>query len=148
MLSGEEIPELQALVRRVPVSDHCLDYAMAPGAGHAHRPSRDKPAYIDKWIAWGAGPRAGQALVLAAKARAALDGRTCVTIEDIRAVAQPVLRHRLVTTYAAQAEGQTPDSDRSTALLRDIPVRPGADAGRWPRRPSFPILKCWRGSPG
>jgi MoxR-like ATPase len=125
VLSGQEIPELQALVRRVPVSDHCLDYAM-----HLVRSTRttepEKPAYINKWIAWGAGPRAGQALVLAAKARAALDGRTCVTIEDIRAVAHPVLRHRLVTTYAAQAEGQTPDSVIS-ALLRDIPVRQGAD---------------------
>jgi MoxR-like ATPase len=125
VLSGQEIPELQALVRRVPVSDHCLDYAM-----HLVRSTRttepEKPAYINKWIAWGAGPRAGQALVLAAKARAALGGRTCVTIEDIRAVAHPVLRHRLVTTYAAQAEGQTPDSIIS-ALLRDIPVRQGAD---------------------
>ena len=126
VLAAEEIPELQALVRRVPVSDHCLDYAM-----HLVRATRtteeNKPAYIGKWIAWGAGPRAGQALVLAAKARAALDGRTCVTIEDIRGVAHPVLRHRLVTTYAAQAEGQTPDSV-ITALLRDIPVRAGADA--------------------
>ena len=126
VLSAEEIPELQALVRRVPVSDHCLDYAM-----HLVRATRtteeNKPAYIGKWIAWGAGPRAGQALVLAAKARAALSGRTCVTIEDIRGVAHPVLRHRLVTTYAAQAEGQTPDSV-ITALVRDIPVRAGADA--------------------
>lgn len=125
VLSGAEIPELQALVRRVPVSDHCLDYAM-----HLVRATRaseeQKPAYVNKWIAWGAGPRAGQALVLAAKARAALGGRTCVTIEDIRAVAHPVLRHRLVTTYAAQAEGQTPDSV-VTALLKDIPVRQGAD---------------------
>jgi MoxR-like ATPase len=124
VLSGEEIPELQALVRRVPVSDHCLDYAM-----HLVRATRtgeeQKPAYVSKWIAWGAGPRAGQALVLAAKARAALDGRTCVTIEDIRGVAHPVLRHRLVTTYAAQAEGQTPDTVIS-ALLKDIPVRQGA----------------------
>jgi MoxR-like ATPase len=125
VLSGDEIPELQALVRRVPISDHCLDYAMAlVRATRTGEPQR--PSYIDKWIAWGAGPRAGQALVLAAKARTALEGRTCVTIEDIRAVAPPVLRHRLVTTYAAQAEGQTPDSV-ITALLRDIPVRPGVD---------------------
>jgi MoxR-like ATPase len=125
VLSQEEIPELQALVRRVPISDHCLDYAMA--IVRATRPAEsEKPAYIGKWVAWGAGPRAGQALVLAAKARAALEGRTCVRIEDIRAVALPVLRHRLVTTYAAQAEGQTPDTV-ITALLRDIPVRPGVD---------------------
>jgi MoxR-like ATPase len=126
VLTGEEIPQLQALVRRVPVSDHCLDYAMAL-VRSTRTTETQKPAYIDKWIAWGAGPRAGQALVLAAKARAALDGRTCVTIEDIRAIAHPVLRHRLVTTYAAQADGQTPDTVID-ALLKDTPVRQGADA--------------------
>jgi MoxR-like ATPase len=125
VLSGQEIPELQALVRRVPVSDHCLDYAMSlVRSTRADEPG--KPSYIDKWVAWGAGPRAGQALILAGKARAALEGRTAVTIDDIRAVAPPVLRHRLVTTYAAQAEGQTPDSIVA-ALLRDIHVRPGAE---------------------
>ena len=87
---------------------------------------RTPPITSPSWISWGAGPRAGQSLILAAKARAALDGRTSVTIDDIRAVAKPVLRHRLVTTYAAQAEGQTPDTIVE-ALLRDIPVRPGAD---------------------
>ena len=125
VLSGDEIPQLQALVRRVPVSDHCLDYAMH--LVRATRPAEPNiPAYVAKWVSWGAGPRAGQALVLAAKARAALDGRTCVTIEDIRAVAPPVMRHRLVTTYAAQAEGQTPDTIVS-ALLKDIPVRQGVN---------------------
>jgi MoxR-like ATPase len=125
VLSGDEIPPLQKLVRSVPVSDHCLDYAMAlVRATRSAEPG--KPAYIDKWVAWGAGPRAGQGLVLAAKSRAALHGRTSVTIEDLRAVAHPVLRHRIVTTYAAQAEGETPDSI-ITALLRDISARPGAD---------------------
>jgi len=124
VLSGEEIPELQALVRKVPVSDHCLDFAM-----HLVRATRkdedDAPKYVSKWIAWGAGPRAGQALILAAKARAALGGRTSVTIEDLRSLAAPVLRHRLVTTYAAQAEGQTPDTIIKR-LLEDVPERPGA----------------------
>ncbi len=83
------------------------------------------PAFASKWIAWGAGPRAGQALVLTSKARAALDGRSSVTIDDIRAVALPVLRHRLVTTYAAQAEGETSDSIVAK-LLDEVPVRPGA----------------------
>jgi MoxR-like ATPase len=125
VLSGEEIPGLQALVRRVPVGDHCLDYAMR--LVRSTRPDEpEKPAYIEKWVSWGAGPRAGQALVLAAKARAALAGRTSVTIEDIRAMAPPVLRHRLVTTYAAQAEGQTPDTI-VRALLKDIPERQGVD---------------------
>jgi len=124
VLSGDEIPELQALVRKVPVSDHCLDFAM-----HLVRATRKAeeaaPQYVPKWIAWGAGPRAGQALILAAKARAALDGRTSVTIEDLRSLAAPVLRHRLVTTYAAQAEGQTPDTIIQR-LLEDVPERAGA----------------------
>jgi MoxR-like ATPase len=123
VLAGHEIPELQALVRRVPVSDHCLDYAMAlVRSTRAGEPNA--PAYTSKWIAWGAGPRAGQALILTAKARAALEGRSSVTIEDIRAVAPPVLRHRLVTTYAAQAEGHSSDSIIAK-LLDDVPVRPG-----------------------
>ncbi len=124
VLAGEEIPPLQELVRRVPISDHTLDYAMA--LVRATRTGGDGPAYTAKWISWGAGPRAGQSLILAAKAKAALDGRTSATIDDIRAVAHPVLRHRLVTTYAAQAEGQTPDTI-ITALLRDIPARTGLD---------------------
>ncbi len=126
VLSGEEIPALQALVRRVPVSDHCLDFAMAlVRATRVGDGEREGPAYVPKWIAWGAGPRAGQALILAAKSRAALEGRTSVTIEDIRAMARPVLRHRLVTTYAAQAEGQTPDTIIGR-LLEDVPERAGA----------------------
>jgi MoxR-like ATPase len=125
VLSGEEIPPLQALVRKVPISDHAIDYVMAlVRATRASEP--DRPAYVAKWIAWGAGPRAGQAMVLAAKARAALDGRTSVTLDDVRAVAHPVLRHRIVTTYSAQAEGQTSDTIVS-ALLKDIPARAGAD---------------------
>lgn len=125
VLSGEEIPALQTLVRRVPVSDHCLDFAMAlVRATRVGEEEQEGPKYVSKWIAWGAGPRAGQALILAAKARAALDGRTSVTIEDIRAMARPVLRHRLVTTYAAQAEGQTPDTIIGR-LLEDVPERAG-----------------------
>jgi MoxR-like ATPase len=127
VLEGREIPELQALVRRVPVSDHCVDYAMSlvrstrTADGDAWQ-----PAYVKKWIAWGAGPRAGQSLIIAAKAKAALEGRTSVTVDDIRAVTKPVLRHRLVTTYSAQAEGQSPDSIIE-ALLRDVAARPGVN---------------------
>lgn len=125
VLSGSEIPELQALVRKVPASDHCVDYAMSlVRATRASEPDEDQPAFVRKWIAWGAGPRAGQALIMAGKARAALDGRTSVTLDDIRSVAKPVLRHRLVTTYSAQAEGQTPDTIIE-ALLREVAARPG-----------------------
>jgi MoxR-like ATPase len=125
VLDGLEIPHLQKIVRSVPISDHCLDYVMAlVRATRSGEPN--SPAYISRWISWGAGPRAGQSLILAAKARAALHGRPSVAIDDIRAVAKPVLRHRLVATYAAQADGQTPDTIIE-ALIRDIPVRPGAD---------------------
>ena len=127
VLDGSEIPALQALVRRVPVSDPCVDYAMAlVRATRALEPDDWQPAYVKKWIAWGAGPRAGQSLIMAAKAQAALEGRTSVTTDDIRSVAQPVLRHRLVTTYSAQADGQTPDSIIE-ALLRDVAARPGVN---------------------
>ena len=124
VLDGAEIPALQALVRRVPISDHCLDFCMNLVRSTRAAESGQRLPYTTKWIAWGAGPRAGQAIVLASKARAALNGRTSVTIEDIRAMAYPVLRHRLVTTYAAQAEGQTPDTI-ITRLLEDVPERAG-----------------------
>ena len=130
VLDMEEIPSLQELVRKVPVSDHCLDYALAlvratRAKGNDGEPQEGVvPKYVPEWIAWGAGPRAGQGMIMASKARAALQGRTCVTEEDIRAVAKPVLRHRIVLTYAAQAEGQTPDSIID-ALLKDVPQRAG-----------------------
>jgi len=125
VLEGSDIPALQELVRRIPVSDHYIDYAMAlVRATRQDEPGQ--PDFVPKWVAWGAGPRAGQALIMAAKAKAALAGRTHVSIEDIREVAPPVLRHRLVTTYAAQADGQSPDSIIE-ALLDKIPVRAGID---------------------
>jgi MoxR-like ATPase len=127
VLEGSEIPGLQLLVRRVPVSDHCIDYAMSlVRATRSVEPDEWQPAYVKKWIAYGAGPRAGQSLIMAAKAKAALDGRTSVIIDDIRSVALPVLRHRLVTTYSAQADGQTPDTIIE-ALLRDVAARPGVN---------------------
>ena len=124
LITGERIAALQRMIRRVPVSDYCIDYAMDlvratrgtdPGA----------PKYIAEWVAWGAGPRAGQALILAAKARAALAGRPSVAAEDIRAVAHPVLRHRVIINYNAQAAGESSDSIVAR-LLADIPVRKGA----------------------
>src|SRR5580693_1230046 len=109
MLTGARIMALQRVVRRVPVSDHCLDYAM--DLVRATRgPAHGGPAYINDWVAWGAGPRAGQSLILAAKARAALAGRPSVTVDDIRAIALPVLRHRIVINYNAQSSGETSDT--------------------------------------
>jgi MoxR-like ATPase len=124
VLTGARISELQRVVRRVPVSDHCIDYAM--DLVRATRgPAHGGPAYIAEWVAWGAGPRAGQSLILAAKARAALAGRPSVGIEDIRAVTLPVLRHRIVINYNAQAVGESSDSIIKK-LLNDVPVRKGA----------------------
>ncbi|WP_152049492.1 AAA family ATPase [Tautonia marina] len=124
IIAGERIAALQKLVRRVPVSDHCIDYAM--DLVRATRgPEHGGPSYIGDWVAWGAGPRAGQALILAAKARAALSGRPSVTAEDIKEVARPVLRHRVVINYNAQAAGESSDSIIQR-LLDDIPIRKGA----------------------
>jgi MoxR-like ATPase len=126
-LTGARITALQRVVRRVPVSDHCIEYAM--DLVRATRgPAHGGPAYINEWVSWGAGPRAGQSLILAAKARAALAGRPSVSVDDIRAIALPVLRHRIVTNYNAQAVGESSDSIVKK-LLNDVPVRKGgADA--------------------
>ncbi len=122
-LDGHRISALQRLVRRVPVTDHCIDYAM--DLVRATRgPDHGGPKYIGDWVAWGAGPRAGQALILAAKAKAALMGRPSVSVEDIQAVAPPVLRHRIVINYNAQAAGESSDSIVKK-LLADVPIRKG-----------------------
>jgi MoxR-like ATPase len=124
VLTGERIAQLQRLVRRMPVSDHAIDYAM--DLVRATRgPAHGGPSYVANWVSWGAGPRAGQSLVLAAKARAALAGRPSVGVDDIRAVALPVLRHRVVINYNAQAAGESSDSIVER-LLNDVPVRKGA----------------------
>jgi MoxR-like ATPase len=124
IISGDKIAKLQKMVRRVPVSDYCIDYAMdLVRATRGTDPGG--PKYIGDWVAWGAGPRAGQSLILAAKAKTALAGRPSVTIEDIQAVARPVLRHRVVINYNAQAVGESSDSIIKR-LLDDIPVRKGA----------------------
>ena len=124
LITGERIAALQQLVRRVPVSDQCIDYAM--DLVRATRgPEHGGPKYIADWVSWGAGPRAGQALVLASKARAALGGRPSVSVEDIQAVARPVLRHRIVINYNAQAAGESSDSIVKK-LLADVPVGKGA----------------------
>jgi MoxR-like ATPase len=128
LLSGERIGALQKLVRRVPVSDQCIDYAM--NLVRATRgPEHGGPAYVGDWVSWGAGPRAGQSLILASKARAALDGRPSVSVEDIRTVARPVLRHRLVINYNAQAVGESSDAIVKR-LLADVPVGKGASDAR------------------
>jgi len=106
ILAGEEIIRLQGLVRRVPVSDHVLRYAVR--LARSSRPGdADAPDFIREWVSWGAGPRASQYLTLGAKTRAILDGRYTPEVEDVKAVALAVLRHRLVTSFSAEADGVT-----------------------------------------
>jgi MoxR-like ATPase len=125
VLDGERILQLQQIVRRVPVAEHVFAYAR--DLVRATRPGEPGvPAYINELVQWGAGPRASIYLILAGKARAILQGRVHVTTEDIQTVAHPVLRHRIMTTFSAEASGMTPDKviDR---LLKEVP-RAKADA--------------------
>jgi len=104
LLSADEIIAFQNLVRSVPVADNVIQYAVR--LADSTRPaSPNAPAYIKNWIRWGAGPRASQYLILGAKARAILHGRYNPDIDDVKAIAGPVLRHRLVTSFNAEAEG-------------------------------------------
>ena len=115
---GEDILAIQQLVREVPVSSNVVNYAVRLVA--ATRKGADSPAYVRELVKWGAGSRASQALVLAGKARALLHGRYNVAIEDVRALASPVLRHRVITNFHAEAEGFTPDNIVAR-LLNDVP---------------------------
>ncbi len=109
ILTGEKILQLQEVVRQVVVAEHVFQYAA--NLARATRPKEPgAPKFITELVAWGAGPRASQYLILGGKARAILHGRLHVTTDDIRAVAFPVLRHRLVTTFHADAEGITTDA--------------------------------------
>jgi MoxR-like ATPase len=108
VLDGPQILALQKLVRRVPVTDHVVRYAVT--LARSTRPGDPKaPEFIHNWISWGAGPRASQYLILGAKTRAVLHGRFAPGVEDVRAIASTVLRHRLVTNFNAEADGVKPD---------------------------------------
>ena len=126
VLSGEQILELQEIIRRVPVSDHVIQYAMK--LVRATRVHEDgAPKIVKDYVSWGAGPRACQYLILGGKVRAVLHGRWHVSTEDIQAVAKPVLRHRVVTNFNADAEGY--DTDRLVdELLASIPAQESAIA--------------------
>ncbi len=117
VLTGEEIVRLQQIIRRVPVADHVIHYAM-----RLVRQTRvhegDVPEVVRDYVSWGAGPRACQFLILGGKVRAVLEGRNHVSTEDIASVAKPVLRHRIVTNFNADAEGY--NSDRIVEKLLEI----------------------------
>jgi MoxR-like ATPase len=125
VLQGEDILRLQKLVRQVPVASHVIHFALR--LVRATRVLEDDcPEFVKESISWGAGPRGVQNLLLGAKARAALDGRTFATTDDVRAVAKPVLRHRVITNYSAESAGVTSDTviDR---LLSELPERSDGD---------------------
>ena len=103
VLSTERILELQRLVRRIPVSEHVVRYAVR--LARATRPDDGAASFIRDWVSWGAGPRAAQYLVLGAKARAALAGRPTPSADDVKAVAPAVLRHRIIPNFTAEADG-------------------------------------------
>jgi MoxR-like ATPase len=116
--SGEEIERLHTLVRDVPAAANVIDYAAR--LVRATRPAGEEaPEFVRKWVRWGAGPRAGQALLLGGKARALLEGRTVVAFEDIVAVALPVLRHRVLVNFQAEADGIDADEIVRQLLTRN-----------------------------
>jgi len=125
MLSAEEILLLQHVVRRVPVADYVVHYAMKLARSTRVGEAEDAPEFIREWVRWGIGPRACQHMILGAKARALMHGRHYVAVEDIDAVAAPTMRHRLVLTFAAVSEGLTPDAVVAE-LIRSTPARENA----------------------
>ncbi len=134
ILTAEQVVQLRRVVRRVEIHDLVLGYAWA--LVRASRPhATDSPEFVDRWIAWGAGPRGLVSLVLASKARAALHGRTAVSEEDIQRMAKPALRHRIAANQAAQAQALT--SDKLIEMLMEC-IRP--DEHYAPPGRAFPSL--------
>ena len=123
VLTGEQIIELQRVVRRVPVTDHVIQYTLAL-VRQTRVSERNCPRFIKDWLSWGAGPRAVQNLIIGAKARALLYGRSHVQTDDIQALALPVLRHRILTNFTAASEGVTTDVVVEK-LLRETPSKEG-----------------------
>jgi MoxR-like ATPase len=109
IFTGEDVLRFHELVRQVPIAQNLVRYAVRLAA--SSRPQQaGAPAFINDWVSWGAGTRAAQFLALGAKARALLHGRTHVSAEDIRSLAAPVLRHRILVNYRAEAEGTNVDA--------------------------------------
>ncbi|MEI6787770.1 MAG: MoxR family ATPase [bacterium] len=133
VIDKKAVIHLQEVVRKIPVSDHVIGYAVS--LVRATRPSdSEAPEFTKKYVSTGAGPRAGQYLVLAAKARAVLEGRIHVSCNDIRSAAMPVLRHRILTNFAADSEGLK-SVDIVKRLLSEI-KEPGAETYEPPKPPA------------
>ena len=120
VFKAEDVLRIQSVVRKVPVADSMVRYAVRLAA--SSRPGQSNtPDFVNEWINWGAGLRAGQALIIGAKARALLQGRSHVTPDDVKALAVPVLRHRILPNFKAEAEGV--DADQViTKLVETVPV--------------------------
>ena len=120
VFKAEDVLRIQSVVRKVPVADSVVRYAVRLAA--SSRPGQaNRPDFVNEWINWGAGLRAGQALIIGAKARALLQGRSHVTPDDVKALAVPVLRHRILPNFKAEAEGV--DADQViTKLVETVPV--------------------------
>ena len=106
LFSSEEILEVQKLIRKIPLADNVIEYAVAL-VGKTRPKSKEATPLVKSYLDWGAGPRASQSLILAAKAHAAVKGKFSPDIEDVKAVAIPILSHRIVKNYKAEAEGVT-----------------------------------------
>ncbi|GGH78444.1 MoxR-like ATPase [Filimonas zeae] len=117
VVNGEDILQLQGLVREVTINDDLIQYVAE--LIRATRPDTSTVSYVKEWVRWGAGPRAGQALILTAKARALFKGRYAVTMDDIKAMAYPVLRHRVLLNFKAEAERISTD-DVTRELLQAV----------------------------
>ena len=120
VLSGQDIIALQDLVYCIPVPDHVYRYAVTL-VRKTRKDNPDSPPYVREWVAWGAGPRASQYLILGAKARSILYNRGYASVEDVKAVAAPVLRHRILLNFNAEAEGMTSDGV-VRKLLAEVPA--------------------------
>ena len=136
VLSAQDVLALQELVRKVPVSDHVVKYAIRL-VRQTRLGQPDTPKFIKDYVSWGAGPRASQTLVLAGKARALLQGRYHVSTEDVRQVAYPTLRHRVLTNFNAEAEGVKPDEmEHSMQALKPKPKKPRKPKAKEAARPA------------
>ena len=121
VLDAKRVQELQTLVPRVPVSDHVANYAVELVQNTRPNQNGASPSFINEWIDWGAGPRASQYLILGAKARALMDNRVSITVEDVRSVARQVLEHRIILNFKAEAENIKP-ADIIEKLLQSVKV--------------------------
>lgn len=117
VISAQEIVRFQNLIRKVPVAENVIEYAVK--IANKTRPSNDGAGTVGKWISWGAGPRASQYMVLSAKAKSVINGRFTPSIDDIRSSMVPVLRHRIITNFSAEAEGIS-SLDVIKHLLNDL----------------------------